>query len=214
VVRSAGDRRVLPAVRGRSVAMSRHRRRSLLFGAVALGLVALTVFMGGSHHAPPEPTMRQVVELRRSIAAGQRIAAADLSTVEVPAIWADPHQLSDPSAAIGRPVAVAVPAGSPLMDAELAPDAAASATREVTLRLDDAAGLPLDPPDGMAADLYLVEAGRPPRVSLVLRGAFVVSSSRSDGVTRATLRVEPQEVAALIEAEGRGSLRLVGRSGR
>jgi Flp pilus assembly protein CpaB len=194
--------------------MSRHRRRSLLFGAVALGLVALTVLMGGSHHAPPEPTMRQVIELRRSVVAGQRIAAADLSTLEVPAIWAAPHQLSDPSAAIGRPVAVALAAGSPLMDAELAPDAAASATREVTLRLDAAAGLPLNPPDGMAADLYLVEAGRPARVSLVLRGAFVVSSSRSDGVTRATLRVEPQEVPALIEAEGRGSLRLVGRSGR
>ena len=194
--------------------MSRHRRRSLLFGAVALGLLGLTVLMGGSHHAPPEPTMRQVIVLRRSVAAGQRIAAADLSTLEIPATWADPHQLSDPSAAIGRPVAVALPEGSPLMDAELTADPAASATREVTLRLDDAAGLPLNPPDGMAADLYLVEAGRPPRVSLVLRRAFVISSSRSDGVARATLRVGPQEVPALIEAEGRGSLRLVGRSGR
>ena len=194
--------------------MSRYRRRSLVFAAAALGLVALTFLIGGGHHAPPEPPMRQIVQLRRPVVAGQRIAAADLSTLEIPSTWADPHQVNDPSAVIGRPVAVPLPAGSPLMDAELAPDAVPAATREVTVRLDDAAGLPLDPPDGMTADLYLVEAGRPPRVSLVLRGAFVASSSRSDGVTTATLRVEPRDVPVVIEAEGRGSLRLVGRGPR
>ncbi|HYW29189.1 MAG TPA: hypothetical protein VE824_05220 [Gaiellales bacterium] len=66
----------------------------------------------------------------------------------------------------------------------------------------------------MTADLYLVEAGRPPDVSVVLRGAFVVSSSRSDGVTTATLRVARADVPVVIEAEGRGSLRLVGRGAR
>ena len=192
--------------------MSRHRRRSLIFGAVALGLLALTYVLGGGHNPPPAPPLRQVVALRRPLAAGQRIAAADLSTLAIPATWADPHQLSDPSSAIGRPVAVALPAGSPLMDAELIGDASPGATRDITLRLDDAAGLPLDPPDGTTADLYLVEAGRPPRVSLVLRGAYVVRSNRADGVTTATLRAQPQDVAGLIEAESRGSLRLVGRS--
>lgn len=192
--------------------MSRHRRRSLVYGAVALGFLLAAFLMGGGRRAPTV-TMRQVVQLRRPLTAGQRITAADLSTLEIPAAWADPHQLNDPSAAIGRPVAVELPAGSPLMDAELAAEAPPSATRDVTLRLDDAAGLPLDPPDGLAADLYLVEAGRPPSVSLILRGAFVVATSRSDGVTTATVRVEPVDVPALIEAESRGSLRLVGRGG-
>jgi hypothetical protein len=82
----------------------------------------------------------------------------------------------------------------------------------VSLRLDDAAGLPLNPPDGATADLYLVEPGRAPRVQLVLADALVVASSRSDGATVATLRVGSGDVVALIEAESRGSLRLVSRS--
>jgi len=192
--------------------MSRHRRRALAFCALALGLVALTLGTGG-HHAATQPPMRQVIQLRRPLDAQQRIVAADLNTIEIPAPWADDHQLSDPSAAIGHRVAVALPAGSPLMDAELASATIATATRDVTLRLDSAAGLPLDPPDGAPADLYLVEAGRPPRVSLVLRGALVVSSSTNDGETTATLRVAPQDVPGLIQAETRGSLRLVGRNG-
>jgi Flp pilus assembly protein CpaB len=156
--------------------------------------------------------MRQVVEIRRPVAAGERIAATDLSTLVIPAQWADPHQLTDPAAAIGRPVAVPLPAGSPLMDAELTAAASSSTTRDITLRLDDDAGLPLNSLDGMPADLYLVEAGRPPHVSLVMRAVLVVGSSRLDGVSRATLRVAPDRVQGLIEAETRGSLRLVRRS--
>jgi Flp pilus assembly protein CpaB len=193
--------------------MSRYRRRSIVFGSLALGLLGLTFLPGGGHHAPPV-VMRQVLQIRRPLVPGQRIAAADLSTLDVPASWADSHQLSDPRAAIGRPVSVALPAGSPLMDAELVTSGAPSATRDVTLRLDDAAGLPLDPPDGMPADLYLVEAGRPPTVSIIARGLLVVSSSNDDGVSTATLRVAPDQVQSLIAAETRGGLRLVGRSGR
>jgi Flp pilus assembly protein CpaB len=213
MVRAAGDRRTLPPVRRRSATVSRHRRRGIVLGAVALAFLAFAWFSGGNHQASPPP-VRQVLVLRRPVAAGQRIAAADLGTLEVPAPWADPHQLSDPAGLIGRPVAVALAAGSPLMDAELVPDTSPPETRDITLRLDDAAGLPLDPPDGMAADLFLVEAGQPPRVSLVLRGAMVVATSHADGATTATLRVPPGDVPPLIEAETRGSLRLVGRSGR
>ena len=103
-----------------------------MFAAAAVGLLALTFLIGGGHHAQPEPPMRQVVQLRRPLAPGQRITAADLSTLEIPATWADPHQLNDPSAVIGRPVSVPLPAGSPLMDAELSPDPGPAATREVT----------------------------------------------------------------------------------
>jgi hypothetical protein len=73
--------------------------------------------------------------------------------------------------------------------------------------------LPLDPPDGLTADLYLVRPGRAPRVSLVLADALVIASRAVDGAAVATLRVPAQDVPVLIQAESAGSLRLVGRSG-
>jgi hypothetical protein len=98
------------------------------------------------------------------------------------------------------------------MDSELAQDDVAAA-RDVTVRLDDAAGLPIASPDGGRADLYLVQSGRPPRVRLVLSGVPVVASRTSDGAAVATLRVPPGDVSELIAAESAGSLRLVSRSG-
>ena len=97
------------------------------------------------------------------------------------------------------------------MDSELAQNALAGG-RDVTVRLDDAAGLPIDPPDGGRADLYLVLPGRAPQVRLVLAGAPVVASRISDGAAVATLRVPSGDVRELIAAEAAGSLRLVSRS--
>jgi hypothetical protein len=99
-----------------------------------------------------------------------------------------------------------------LMDSELADSSASQGGRDVSLLLDDAAGLPLDPPDGLTADLYLVRPGRAPRVRLVLADALVIASRTADGAV-ATLRVRARDVPALIQAESAGSLRLVGRSG-
>ncbi len=82
----------------------------------------------------------------------------------------------------------------------------------MTLRLDDAAGLPLDPLDGAAADLYVVEPEPHPLVRIVLQGAYVVASNRADGAATATVRVLPEQVALVIAAEAHGSLRLVARS--
>lgn len=192
--------------------VSRHRRRAVVLGATTVVLVLLALGgMGGSSSAVPRP-MQQVVVVRRPLAAGARIAAADLAVSAVAAPWASPHQLNDPGQAIGRRAAVSLAAGSPLMDSELAQDAVAGA-RDVTVRLDDAAGLPIDPPDGGRADLYLVLSGRPPRVRLVLSGVPVVASRTSDGAAVATLRVPPRDVSELIAAEAAGSLRLVSRSG-
>jgi Flp pilus assembly protein CpaB len=193
--------------------MGRHRRRSVVFAALALvlALVALNGF-GGSGPPSPQP-MQRVVSLRRPVAPGQRIAAADLATGAVPITWASPHQLADPGLAAGRLAAVALPAGAPLMDSELADTSAGQDGRDVSLRLDEAAGLPLDPPDGLTADLYLVRPGRAPRVQLVLADALVIASRTVDGTAVATLRVRAGDVPVLIEAESAGSLRLVGRSG-
>lgn len=194
--------------------MSRHRRRSIVLGAIALvlGLVALTG-LGGSGKAAPAEAMQHVVSLRRPLAAGQRVTAADLAVASVPAVWSTPHQIADPVDAVGLQTAVALPAGAPLMDSELVDRSGAQNLRDLTLRLDDAAGVPLDPPDGMTADLYLVQPGRPARVDLVLRGALVIAARTVDGATVATLRVDAADVAALIEAEAAGSLRIVGRGG-
>lgn len=193
--------------------MSRHRRRSLVFGTLALvlALVALIGF-GGSGRPSPQP-MQRVVSLRRPVAPGQRIAPADLATGAVPIAWANPHQLADPGVAVGQLAAVPLPAGAPLMDSELADSSGGQDGRDVSLRLDEAAGLPLDPPDGLTADLYLVRPGRVPRVHLVLADALVVASRMVDGAAVATLRVPAHDVPVLIQAESAGSLRLVGRSG-
>ena len=194
--------------------MSRHRRRSVVFGALALvsGLVALYGFGGGSGRQSTQP-MQRVVSMRRPVAPGQRIVAADLATGAVPVTWANPHQLADPGVAVGQLAAVPLPAGAPLMDSELAASSAGQDGRDVSLRLDDAAGLPLDPPDGLTADLYLVQPGRAPRVQLVLADALVIASRTLDGAAVATLRVRARDVPVLIQAESAGSLRLVGRSG-
>jgi Flp pilus assembly protein CpaB len=193
--------------------MSRHRRRSVVFGALALvlALVALNGF-GGSGRPAPQP-MQRVVSLRRPVAPGQRIAPADLATGAVPIAWANPHQLADPGVAVGQLAAVALPAGAPLMDSELADSSAGQDGRDISLRLDEAAGLPLDPPDGLTADLYLVRPGRAPRVRLVLADTLVIASRAVDGAAVATLRVRAHDVPVLIRAESAGSLRLVGRSG-
>jgi hypothetical protein len=194
--------------------MSRHRRRSVVLGALALVLavVALNGF-GGSGRPSPQP-MQRVVSLRRPVAPGQRIAPADLATGAVPITWANPHQLVDPGVAVGQLAAVALPAGAPLMDSELADSSAGQDGRDVSLRLDEAAGLPLNPPDGLTADLYLVRPGRAPRVDLVLADALVIASRTVDGAAVATLRVRAHDVPGLIQAESAGALRLVGRSGQ
>jgi hypothetical protein len=173
--------------------------------------VALNGF-GGSGRPSPQP-MQRVVSLRRPVAPGQRIAPADLATGAVPITWASPHQLADPGVAVGRVAAVALPAGAPLMDSELAVTSAGQVGRDVSLRLDEAAGLPLDLPDGLTADLYLVRPGRAPRVQLVLADTLVIASRTVDGTAVATLRVRDRDVPVLIEAESAGSLRLVGRGG-
>jgi len=194
--------------------VSRHRRRSVAFGALALVLALAALYgFGGSSGRPSLEPMQRVVSMRRPVSPGQRIAPADLATGAVPVTWANPHQLVDPGVAVGQLAAVALPAGAPLMDSELARVPAGQDGRDVSLRLDDSAGLPLDPPDGLTADLYLVRAGRMPRVQLVLADALVIASRTADGAAVATLRVPARDVPALIQAESAGSLRLVGRSG-
>lgn len=192
--------------------MTRHRRRSIGLAALAVVLVLVSLMRGGGNASSSVDPLVQIVSVRRPLAAGVRIAASDLAVRTVPSRWADPHQLTDPEAAIGRRSAVPLEAGAPLMDAELAAAEDSGAhSRDVAVRLDDVAGLPGGDLAGTTADLYLVTPGRPPHIRLVIAGVQVVGSSTADGAMVATLRVSSGDVAALIEAESSGSLRLAGR---
>src|SRR5207245_3503433 len=111
---------------------------------------------GGDASSSVDPLV-QIVSVRWPLAAGVRIAASDLAVRTVPSRWADPHQLTDPAAAIGRRSAVQLAADAPLMDAELAAaEVSGVHFRDVAVRLDDVAGLPGDDLAGTIAELDLV----------------------------------------------------------
>ncbi|MGZ4431633.1 MAG: SAF domain-containing protein [Gaiellales bacterium] len=192
--------------------MSRYRRRSLILWAVAavLGVMSLAGSDGGA--PAPQPARVQVVVLWRPVQPGQRLVAADLGLLSVRSDAAGSHQISDPQQAIGRRAAVALPAGSPLMDAELAPLVRVPAGRDVAVRLDDLAGLPATDLVGARADLYVTGGGTPSVTRRVLAGVLVVAASSAEGRAVATLRVPPELVGVAISAEYQGTVRLVART--
>jgi Flp pilus assembly protein CpaB len=188
--------------------VTRHRRRAIGWIVVAAALALVVVARSGGGPGSPPAVLRQVVLTARALPAGRPIHAGDLVVRRVPAQAASPHELGDPSIVVGRTPAVALPPGSPLMDAELAAPAA-SGQRDVALRLDDLAGASAGDLAGARADVYLVRSGRPPRIQRVLANALVVSASHSADGSVATLRLSPGLVARAISAEGAGQLRLV-----
>ena len=191
--------------------LSRHRRRALLLAIAAAGLAAAGLARLGDVPAPRAAPVRvQQVVVARPVAAGARLVRADLAVTAVPARYASPHRVGDPAQAVGRRAAVVLPAGSPLMDAELRRDAPAAGMREVALRLDASAGAPAGDLAGLRADIFLARSGRPP--VRVLADVLVVQAGRADAGTVATVLLPPAAVAAAIAAEGRGALRLVVRT--
>ena len=191
--------------------LSRHRRRALVLAIAAAGLAAAGLAQLGAAPAPRvAPVLVQQVVVARAVAAGDRLARGDLAVTAVPARYASPHRVGDPAQAVGRRAAVALPAGSPLMDAELRRDAPAAGMREVALRLDAAAGAPAGDVAGLRADIFLARPGRPPE--RVLADVLVVAAGRADTGAVATVLLPPAAVAAAIAAEGRGALRLVVRT--
>ncbi|HEY3765708.1 MAG TPA: SAF domain-containing protein [Gaiellales bacterium] len=196
--------------------MSRHRLRSIGFAlaGVVLAFLALTRLAGTGGHVAAAARVGRVVVVR-PVPAGSRISAADLGIVRLPAAYASVHQLADPSRAVGRRAAVALVAGAPLMDAELASPPAVSDAREVAVQLDGTAGIPAGDLTGVRADVYVTPPGRASRSRLVLAGVLVRSATHSDGTSVATLVLPARAVPVAIAAEGEGALRLVVRdSGR
>jgi Flp pilus assembly protein CpaB len=195
--------------------VSRNRRRSLGLALAGILLAVLGLGRLGSGSTAQAPAGRAVVRVVavRPVAAGARIAAADLGTVGIPAAWASPHQLADPADAIGRRTAVALIAGAPVMDAELVSATPPPAARELALRLDDVAGIPGGALTDVHGDVYLTPPGRRAHTRLILADVLVLSARRDDSGSVATVVLPPSAVPDAIAAEGEGSLRLVVRGG-
>jgi Flp pilus assembly protein CpaB len=185
---------------------------------LALAGIVLAVLglgrLGSGTDAHPAAGRRAVrVVAVRAVAAGARITAGDLGTVKIPVTWASLHQLADPSAAVGRRAAVALVAGAPVMDAEVAPASPPPAARELALRLDDVAGIPGGDLADVRGDVYVTPPGRGGRTRLVLANVLVLSARQDDAGSVATVVLPPAAVPDAIAAEGEGSLRLVVRGG-
>jgi SAF domain len=191
--------------------VSRHARRSILLAllGVVLAGVGLARLTGGGGHAAAAARVQRLFVIR-PVASNARITAADLGTERLPAGRASEHQLSRPAQAIGRRTAVALSAGSPLMDAELMPaPQVGGAARAVAVRLDDSAGIPSGDLTDARADVYVTTPGRRGRSRLVLQNVVVLSAARPSSGAVATLLLPAAAVPAAIAAEAEGSLRLV-----
>jgi Flp pilus assembly protein CpaB len=174
---------------------------------LALLLAGVALSRGGQRPSLPVRLV-PVVFTVRPITAGHRLSAPDLTLRRVPAANSSPHHLSTLRAAVGRIAAVGLPPGSPVMDAELATQAATPG-RDVAVRLDDLVGVPAESMAGVRADVYLTRPGRSPVIQRVLSGVLVVAASRTTDGAVATLRLAPRQVSQAIQAEGLGQLRLV-----
>jgi Flp pilus assembly protein CpaB len=213
VVQGASRRIDLSPLHAGGPRVSRHRRRALTLAAlaIALAIAGLAELGRGTASTPRTRMVGQVVVLN-AFPVGARLSADALGVVRVPARYASAGVVVDPVAAVGQRVAVALPAGAVLMEPELVRSARLAAGRDVAIRVDDAAGLPAGDLAGAHADVFLAEPGRGSAPTIVLTNVLVVAAGRSDGAAVATLRLPAAAVAAIIAAEGRGSLRLVMRT--
>src|SRR5436190_16393340 len=211
MVSNSAHRCDLPAVRAGVAVVSRHRRRALALAAIA-ALLAVAGLIEIGRSSPPvrrEARATEVVVLRDT-PAGAKITAGALGIVRVPARYAARGAVLETGAALGRRAIVALPAGAVLMAAEVSASEQLPDARDVAVRLDDAAGLPSGDLAGARADVLLVPARGTP--AIVLADVLVVAARTSDGVSVATLRLRTGDVAAIVAAEGRGSLRLAVRT--
>jgi pilus assembly protein CpaB len=100
--------------------MTRRRRGGLLIAlAGALGLVAAIVSLGAGSSPPPATVVVARAPLGTGLLIDDGIAAAALTTAQVPASGLLPGMLGDPAQALGRRVAAPVAAGEPVTQAAL-----------------------------------------------------------------------------------------------
>jgi pilus assembly protein CpaB len=162
------------------------RRRHLL-AALCLGLAAATA-VGALRPAPPPH--EDVVVLSADMPAGTPLATADVAVRPVPAGLAPQGVLRTPADVVGRPLAVGLPAGTPLVPGMLAgpglAEAAPTGTVVVAVPVADAASARLAQP-GRRISLVAVTSdttGTPGDAHVVARDLVVlaVDAEVNDGL--------------------------------
>ncbi len=189
--------------------MSRYQRRGIgwAVAAVLLLLFWWSWSPGSSHESGTAHV--QVLEVVRPLAAGDRIAAADVAVRRVEYSRALAYSLTDPSQAVGRISAVPLVPGSLLMDAEVGVRRSSKGMIDVAVKVDADAGVPSGQIAGVQGDLVLTQPGRPPHTAVVMSGVTVVSATHTPTAAVVTLRLPSRLVIAAIRAENAGDLRLV-----
>ncbi len=189
--------------------MSRYQRRGI--GWAVAAVLLLLFWWSWSPGSPDESGAAhvQVLEVVRPLAAGDRIADADVALRRVEYSRALAHSLTDPSQAVGRIAAVGLAPGSLLMDGEAGVRRPSKAMIDVAVKVDADAGVPSGQIAGVRGDLVLTQPGRPPHTAVVMSGVTVVSATHTPTAAVVTLRLPARLVIAAIRAESAGDLRLV-----
>jgi pilus assembly protein CpaB len=201
------------------------RTRSLLFAGLAIGcaLAAASITAGYRERADSAyGELRPVLVASRSLPKGSELSPKALERgVEqrnVPAAFAPPDALADPSQALGRSPAVAIPAGSYLSGSLLRdpasvgprPERVEAGLRPVEVRISGGGAIvPLGP--GVEVDVVAAEepfAGGSPRVRVLARAVELVdlredaAGAESPGEAwLATLALERRTALRVIEAD-------------
>lgn len=212
------------------------RRRALAFSAGALACAVLAAAAAGS--GSPETNglgdLRSVLvagaPLERGTKLGARRPREALAVRRVPGAVAPPDALSSPEQAVGRRLAVSLPAGSYVTESALsaatargrAPGAPPAGTTPVELRVTGAAALSDPARRRVRVDVVVSGSSGPGpaagRTYVAVEGAQLLGLSRArpePGLGEewiATLALRRAEALRLIRAESAGrSLRLLAR---
>ncbi|MCG2799182.1 MAG: SAF domain-containing protein [Cellulomonas sp.] len=169
----------------------------------------------------PEPAGTVAITVTaRAIGAGTALVATDLTTVAVPSAAAPAEARRAPAELVGRTVALALPAGTPVVSALLAGTLhGPEGTVVAVVRLVDPALVALLSPGDRLDVLGTDDLGGPGTV--LARRALVLPQQTGSGAATddvgctaeqsatVVLAVDPAEVAALSGAVGSGSLTAV-----
>jgi Flp pilus assembly protein CpaB len=212
------------------------RGRALAFLLAALVCAGLAVAVAGryrtslaSQYGPLRPVVVAVAELPAGALLGPAEAKKSLVVRRVPARFAPPGALRHPQDALGQAPGAAIPAGSYVLAAQLAPPAPPSAPapaagnglRPVQVSVAGAEALLVGgaEPEGSRVDVIVAQRGglgQNARTHVAGEGvrllALVAPKGAGDGWS-ATLAVTREQALALIEAEAGGrEIRLLPRA--
>lgn len=164
--------------------MNPRQRRGMVLIIIAV-LGAIGVFAGVSSYVSNINTQVgskvAVLALNKSRAAFAVIRQSDLTTVEVPKRWVDPHAITDASEVVGHRLAIGISAGSTLTSDLLVPPTDQTRhERFITIEVDAVTGGATTLRAGDAVDAYAVYAdveGLSKQVRVLVHDVKVVTVS-------------------------------------